>query len=253
NKLYGRDILLSDFWTYPSISTLTEALAGDRRSAMVALNKRTNAPAVFCFPPIAGFGAVFSGLAEQLSYACYSFDIVADIDWLAYSIAAIKQVQAQGPYVLLGYSAGGNYAYNVAAALQNQGEQVRALILIDSIRITAVSVLSEQEKQDVIESALQESLLITLDKERMRTTMTAYLDFILQHPNHSGLAAELFCLNAQDRGGLSLPDNGFSCDWSTSTSSTVSLYQGAGNHFQVLAPPQLAHNAKIIQGILDTL
>jgi iturin family lipopeptide synthetase C len=253
-KLYGKDILLSDFWTHPSISALTDALSSERQSVMVALNKRTNAPTVFCFPPIAGFGAVFSGLAEQLSCACYSFDIVTDMDWIAYSIAAIKQVQPQGPYLLLGYSAGGNYAYNVAAAMQSQGEQIRALILIDSIRITEISVLNGREKQDIIELALQESqLLTTLDKERIRSTMTAYLDFILQHPNRSELTTELFCLEAQDRDGLSLPSSSFSRDWSTSTQGAVINYQCQGNHFQILTPPQLTHNAEVIQGILDKL
>ncbi len=254
SKLFGRDILLSDFWSHPSISALTEALSGDRQSAMVVLNNHTNAPIVFCFPPIAGFGAVFRGLAEHLSCSCYSFDIVPDIDWIAYSIAAIKQVQPQGPYVLLGYSAGGNYAYTVAAAMQSQGEQIRALILIDSIRVTEVTVLSEQEKQDIIEQALQESqLLTTLDKERVRSTMSAYLDFILQHPNQSALTAELFCLSAQDQDGLSLPCNGFSRDWSTSTHGAVTHYQGEGNHFQILTQPQLTHNAEVIQGILNKL
>lgn len=253
SKLYGRDILLSDFWTHPSISALTDALSCERQSVMVALNKRTTAPTVFCFPPIAGFGAVFSGLAEQLSCACYSFDIVTDMDWLAYAIAAIKQIQPQGPYVLLGYSAGGNYAYHVAAAMQSQGEQIRALILIDSIRIIEVSILSDQEKQDVIELALQESQLTVLDKERVRSTMTAYLDFILQHPNRSELSAELYCLSAQDQNVLSLPGNGFSRDWAASTRGTVTHYQGEGNHFQILTPPQLAHNAEVIQGILNKL
>ncbi|MGZ5052862.1 MAG: non-ribosomal peptide synthetase, partial [Methylobacter sp.] len=256
SKLYGRDILLSDFWQHPSIAALTEALSGDgeRQAAMIKLNAKTNAQTVFCFPPVTGFGAVFRGLAEQLSWACYSFDIVPDIDWIAYAIAAIKQVQAQGPYVLLGYSAGGNYAFSVAAAMQSQGEQVRALILIDSIRVTEAPSLSESEKQDVIEQALQESQLSdTLDKERVRSTMNAYLDFILQHPNRSGLTAELFCLMAEDRDGLSLPGQGFSLDWTSSTDGAVTVYQAEGNHFQVLTQPQLAHNAEVIQSILNRL
>lgn len=256
SKLCGRDILLSDFWAHPSISALTEALSvdGERPPAMIKLNAKTNEPTVFCFPPVTGFGAVFRGLAEQLSCACYSFDIVHDIDWIAYAIAAIKQVQAQGPYVLLGYSAGGNYAYNVAAAMQSRGEQVRALILIDSIRVMEATALGEQEKQDVIEQALRESQLsATLDKERVRSTMSAYLDFILQHPNRSALTAELFCLMAKDRDGLPLPSKGFSLDWAASTEGVVANYQAEGNHFQVLTQPQLAHNAEVIQSILNKL
>lgn len=253
SKLYGKDILLSDFWSHPSISALTDALSVERQTIMHALNTRTNTTAVFCFPPITGFGAVFRGLAEQLSCACYSFDIVANIDWLDYSIAAIKQVQPHGPYVLLGYSAGGNYAYSVANALQSRGEAVRALILIDSIRVMEIFALSEREKRDVIQLALAESQLpVTLDRASLRETMSAYLEFILQHPNHAELTADIFCLSAQDHSVTPL-FNGFSRDWSTSTLGSVTQYQGEGNHFQVLTQPQLTQNAEIIQGILDKL
>ncbi|MGZ5608482.1 MAG: hypothetical protein ACXWFI_10900, partial [Methylobacter sp.] len=90
-------------------------------------------------------------------------------------------------------------------------------------------------------------------KERVSLTMSAYLDFILQHPNRSGLTAELFCLMAENRDGLSLPGQGFSRDWTASTDGAVTVYQAEGNHFQVLAQPQLAHNAEVIQSILNRL
>ncbi|MDD2760867.1 MAG: amino acid adenylation domain-containing protein [Methylomonas sp.] len=254
SKLFGKDVSLGDIWAHPTIASLSDALAEERNTAMIRLNNRGAAPALFCFPPITGFGAVFRGLAEQLSWSCYSFDIVANLDWIAYAIAAIKQVQAQGPYVLLGYSAGGNYAYHVAAALQNQGEQVRALILLDSINVTEPVLMNEREKREVVDQALHESqLLASLDQQHIGSTMTAYLDFILQHPNRSDLTVDVYCLNAADPDGLALPGNGFSRDWTNTSLGKVNSYPAAGNHFQVLMPPQLQTNAAVIQGILNTL
>lgn len=255
SKLYGKEILLNDFWIHPSISALTDALASDRKqSVMIPLNTRPNAQIVFCFPPISGFGAVFRSLAGHLPYAFYSFDIVADVDFVTYAIAAIKQIQPHGTYVLLGYSAGGNYAYNVATALKNQGEEVRALILIDSIRMTPDSILNAQEKEDVIAWAIQESQLpATLDKSFIEKTMRAYLDFILYHPNQSDLTTDIFCVNAQEQEGLALLNDVFNKNWNDSTRGNVATYQAKGNHFEVLAEPHIAHNAKIIQSVLEKL
>ncbi len=255
NKLYGKEIMLNVFWTYPSIAALTDFLASDKQaSVMIPLNTRPNTQIVFCFPPISGFATVFRVLADHLPVACYSFDIVSDVDFVAYAIAAIKQIQPQGTYTLLGYSAGGNYAYQVASALQAQGETVQALILVDSIRITTSSALDTKEKEDIIELAMKESQLpASLDKTVIQKTMHAYLDFILHHPNQSNLTTDIFCLNAQEKDHLSLPNDAFSRDWSTATTGKVTVYQGEGNHFQILAEPHILNNAKIIQGILEKL
>ncbi|MDD5753215.1 MAG: amino acid adenylation domain-containing protein [Methylococcales bacterium] len=255
SKLYGKEIMLNDFWTHPNIAALTDSLVSDRQqSVMIPLNTRPNAQIVFCFPPISGFGTVFRVLAEHLPFACYSFDIVSDVDFIAYALAAVKKIQPQGSYILLGYSAGGNYAYHVAAALQAQGETVQALILVDSIRMTADSVLDAQEKEDIIELAMKESQLpATLDKTVIQKTMRAYLDFILHHPNQSDLTTDIFCLNAQEKDSLSLPSEAFSRDWTNSTTGNVTIHQGEGNHFQILAEPHVLNNAKIIQGILEKL
>ncbi|MDP2903908.1 MAG: hypothetical protein Q8N96_12525 [Methylovulum sp.] len=41
---------------------------------------------------------------------------------------------------MLSYSAGGNYAYNVAAAMEKQDESILALILIDNFRVMETAV-----------------------------------------------------------------------------------------------------------------
>lgn len=47
-------------------------------------------------------------------------------------VAQIRSVQPEGPYRLLGWSFGGNIAHAVAALLEEQGEQVELLALLDS-------------------------------------------------------------------------------------------------------------------------
>jgi rhizoxin synthesis polyketide synthase RhiC len=45
----------------------------------------------------------------------------------------IRAIQPQGPYDLGGYSIGGSFAYEIARLLQQQGESVRSLVLVDAL------------------------------------------------------------------------------------------------------------------------
>src|SRR5205823_1240244 len=45
---------------------------------------------------------------------------------------AIKQVQAQGPYLLVGYSLGGSIAYELARKLREGGDRIGLLVLLDA-------------------------------------------------------------------------------------------------------------------------
>lgn len=83
--------------------------------------------------------------------------------------------------------------------------------------------------------------------------MRAYLDFILYHPNQSDLTTDIFCVNAQEQEGLALLNDVFNKNWNDSTRGNVATYQAKGNHFEVLAEPHIAHNAKIIQSVLEKL
>jgi thioesterase domain-containing protein len=49
-----------------------------------------------------------------------------------YYINLIRQVQPEGPYFLAGYSYGGNMAWEMAVQLQQQGQDVKYLGLLDS-------------------------------------------------------------------------------------------------------------------------
>ena len=44
----------------------------------------------------------------------------------------IREVQPHGPYRLLGWSLGGNVVHAMAAQLQNEGEEVELLVMLDS-------------------------------------------------------------------------------------------------------------------------
>lgn len=105
-------------------------------------------PPLFCVHPAAGLSWCYMGLARQLGsrYSLYGLQspyLEAEIPsaqspqecWaqtLEAYLALVRQVQPQGPYRLLGWSFGGMMAQAMATGLQQQGEAVERLILLDA-------------------------------------------------------------------------------------------------------------------------
>ncbi|MEV0334299.1 amino acid adenylation domain-containing protein [Nocardia sp. NPDC050717] len=103
---------------------------------------------LFCVHPIGGVAWSFGGLAAHLdpdrplyglqSPALNSAQPLPDSieDLARLYVKQIREVQAEGPYHLLGWSLGGVIAHAMAVQLQDEGEQVALLAMLDS-RLTA--------------------------------------------------------------------------------------------------------------------
>ncbi|MEV0295979.1 amino acid adenylation domain-containing protein [Nocardia sp. NPDC050710] len=120
--------------------------AGADAAFDVLLPLRTSGAAepLFCIHPIGGVAWSFAGLAAHLdadrpiyglqSPALDSADPLPDSieDWARLYVKHIRAVQPQGPYHLLGWSLGGVLAHAVAVQLQDEGERVALLAMLDS-------------------------------------------------------------------------------------------------------------------------
>uniref|UniRef100_UPI002454F6EA thioesterase domain-containing protein n=1 Tax=Nocardia abscessus TaxID=120957 RepID=UPI002454F6EA len=99
---------------------------------------------LFCIHPASGVAWSFAGLAAHLDperdvYGIQSpvLDAAARLpesidDWAREYVREIRAVQAEGPYHLLGWSLGGVLAHAVAVRLQEQGQRVAVLAMMDS-------------------------------------------------------------------------------------------------------------------------
>lgn len=81
----------------------------------------------------------------------------------AYYIQATQTVQPQGPYLLGGRCTGGTVAFEMAQKLRAQGQQVLAVILVDSIN----PLLTDEEKFELRNSIAQ---LIPNRREQLTST-----------------------------------------------------------------------------------
>ncbi|MEV7579171.1 amino acid adenylation domain-containing protein [Streptomyces erythrochromogenes] len=153
----GEDLGVQDLFAAPTVAALAARSGGplpggeadpradaDPLAPLVTLcTGAPGGPALFCVHPGAGTGWVYRGLVEHLDprqsvHALQSRALsepgarpgsVAEM--AAEYAARIRAVQPHGPYHLLGWSFGAVVAHELAVALQEDGEDVAALTLLD--------------------------------------------------------------------------------------------------------------------------
>jgi thioesterase domain-containing protein/aryl carrier-like protein len=142
----------------PTIEKLAKVLREDSDpanwSAIVPIQTEGTKRPFFCVHPGGGNALCYLQLArclgpEQPFYGlqCPGVDGIrqplATAEEMAREyVAAIRGVQARGPYAIGGWSVGGVFAYEVAQQLRAAGEEVRFLAVIDSGILYACAILT---------------------------------------------------------------------------------------------------------------
>ncbi|KAI0544191.1 hypothetical protein F4679DRAFT_591735 [Xylaria curta] len=149
SKIFGESnsIEIGSIIRYPTIQSLCMALKPSRNGTpnpynpVVSLRSEGSRPPLWLIHPGMGEILVFLSLAQRLDdrpvYALRArgFDGEAFFSSIqemvdAY-IAAIRQVQPQGPYAIAGYSYGGTVAFEMAKRLRVEGENIPFLAIFD--------------------------------------------------------------------------------------------------------------------------
>ncbi|MFE9252359.1 amino acid adenylation domain-containing protein [Streptomyces sp. NPDC007088] len=129
----------------PTPGLLAERIdRADDTGPMVVLRRGGDRPALFCAPPSLGLSWCYAGLLRGLpedvglhGLQAWGLDGPGPLPdslavWALEAVEQIRAVQPRGPYHLLGYSTGGNLAHAIATALQEQGEEVALLAIMDA-------------------------------------------------------------------------------------------------------------------------
>nr|AAD56240.1 DhbF [Bacillus subtilis] len=144
----GVELSIGNLFEAPTVAGLAERLEmGSSQSALdVLLPLRTSGdkPPLFCVHPAGGLGWCYAGLMTNIGtdYPIYGLqargigqreELPKTLDDMAADyIKQIRTVQPKGPYHLLGWSLGGNVVQAMATQLQNQGEEVSLLVMLDA-------------------------------------------------------------------------------------------------------------------------
>ncbi|MFD6449787.1 thioesterase domain-containing protein, partial [Nocardia sp. NPDC060220] len=149
-ELQGRGVQLELPWMFDDATPralarrVDAAEGGSGMQVLLPLRPAGDATPLFAIHPAGGLAWFYGGLVGHLRgdrpvFGLQDPHVVAaeppatSIDELAHRyVDEIRRTQPNGPYHLLGWSLGGQIAHVVATLLQEQGEQVALLAMMDS-------------------------------------------------------------------------------------------------------------------------
>ncbi len=139
-KRLGRALPIAGLFATPSLESLAAALGEpgrQGRSPLVAIKPRGDAPPFFCVHPVGGNVLCYLNLSRLLAapfYALQSPDGGAGSveEMAARYLLELRRVQPEGPYRLGGWSMGGLVAFEMARQLQDSGQEVDLVAVIDT-------------------------------------------------------------------------------------------------------------------------
>ncbi len=141
---------------------------------LLPIRARGSGAPLFCVPPRVGlcwcYGGLLAHVPDRPVYGLQSRGITrpdllaADLDGIVTDLVEeIRRVCPDGPYHLLGWSAGGNIAHAIAARLEAAGARAGALVLLDPhLRLGDDPVRPGEAERSVIAETLARDLGIDL-------------------------------------------------------------------------------------------
>lgn len=166
----------------------------------------------------------------------------------------IRNIQAEGPYTLIGYSSGGVLAFDVAKELNRLGYEVEDLIIIDSRYRT------ETEKDQFTEEEYRKEIDKTFDLEKYKDLEKLMRDYLVELIMKSYVYVQNTITSGTIDGDISYiksvkePRNDDFMMWKNATNKAFTVIQGAGEHMQMISkshPDILEQNAKLIHDIVN--
>ncbi|MFJ6139194.1 amino acid adenylation domain-containing protein [Kitasatospora sp. NPDC092286] len=207
---------------------------------------------LFCFPPAGGHGLVYRQFAAHLpEYRMVAFNYVAGDDKVARYADLVEAVQPDGPCALLGYSLGGNLAFEVAKELELRGRAVPNVVIMDSHRIPESFTLGDEHVQ-AFERELAEHLQrhtgSDIVAQETREQAQDYLRFCSRTPNLGVITAPVSVISDDEK--VALYAAGERGAWHGSSTTGTAVFKGFGAHAEMLDREFIGRNAGLARDIL---
>ncbi|MFI8304176.1 amino acid adenylation domain-containing protein [Streptomyces sp. NPDC085927] len=248
-------------------SRLDTSREDDGLAVLLPLRSEGARPPLFCVHPAAGISWVYSGLLRHLPdrpvYGLQARGLsepdaapATIADMAADYLAQIRTVQPNGPYHLLGWSFGASVAHAMAASLQDSGEEVALLAMLDgypSVATGASFTADDPQVQDALRESLGHADL-TPDEFREHIGAPATLADVFAHhltlscagtPTHYAGRALFFRATSGRTSGAPTPDA-----WLPHVTG-MELHPIDCRHGDMTAPDPIARIAAVLDAHLD--
>ena len=214
------------------------------------------------FPPLSGWNIIYKDLATLLPQCtCIAFDYLEDDDKIDQYVEIISQLCKNKIISIVGYSAGGNLAFEVLKALENNGITVKTLVLIETDRknrnynqssnmIDNTEVETNEFYEFLLKIGFTDDVMISRNVNNkdisilMKNKISSYLSYIRSINNNGKVNANIKLLCCDEN------ITNYINQWKNSTNLAITAFKCIGSHLTVLDTNNLIHNATLIRQCL---
>jgi len=169
----GRAVSVLDLFTHATVRALAGYLdaqqagsGGEALAMLLPIRPEGSAAPLFCFHPASGLSWPFSGLRRHINDEIPIYGIQARgldeprpvpatmAEMASEYLEVIREVAPSGPYRLVGWSFGGVVAHTLATMIQQSGERVELLAMLDSYPAYPWQRLASDHEQQALRSLL---------------------------------------------------------------------------------------------------
>jgi amino acid adenylation domain-containing protein len=258
NQVFGVAYPMRELFNAPTIRAMSENIlkihVEHGEDSMMLLNEACEKK-IFAFPPASAYGLAYLRMAKLFeTHGFYGFNFIEAESRIGDYVELITKVQPEGDYVLFGYSAGGNLAFEVAKELKKRGFKVADLILLDSVRRFEPQADREADPAAEIGELIDHMhRLIGFhgDDQMIAEKIKRYSIYLNQLVNSGWIDANIHLIWSVSEAGEEADQLArFKERWGEVTWGEFRQYQGFGPHHQMLDEDFERLNAAVIQNIL---
>ncbi|MGH3614200.1 MAG: alpha/beta fold hydrolase, partial [Pseudonocardia sp.] len=293
----GTELSVRSLFEAPTVASLSRLINSGTRSnpydMLLTLRAGGNRPPLFCLPPAGGLSWCYAGLLGHLGSDCPVYALQARSldnqgalpagfeEVVADYVARIRSVQPAGPYHLLGWSLGGTVAHAVASRLQDHGEPVALLAMLDSaptdphrplgplpdhddVMALLVDVMADRPTDGDAPRDMPEligilrdggsirGLLGELDERHVRALLETYYHDVALRPSSaiSCFHGDLLYFQATEDRPADAPG---AESWRSLVSGSIETHKIAAAHTEMTQPAPLAEIGRVLATRLEVL
>ncbi|HLP61328.1 MAG TPA: amino acid adenylation domain-containing protein [Candidatus Deferrimicrobium sp.] len=271
-KHYQNPVSMSILFLYPTIKELAAGIikqSTKNLECVVKLNKSNSKKNIFIFHPLHGMTYQYKELAKLLEdrytvYGVQAKGLTVDgplpgsiEEMLNEYLKEIRQVQATGPYIFSGYCVGNILAYEAARAMEDQGEQVEAVVLLDlgtvlpekygrvfkwKYNLEMILFIKHIDRKEEIRQNTGEA---TEEQKRLMARVKSNNSAIFAKYHYKRIIeSPLIHIRARENLSMFL----FHKNWLKMSKNKVKLFTCTGNHHNIFIHPHIDRLVEIIKG-----